>query len=50
MLLDLFHWLHNNMIVVMMAIFIAIAAYAYWPGNRRHIEANGRIPLRDDNP
>ena len=48
MLLDLIHWLQRNMIVVMMAIFIVIAIIAYWPGNKKQLEDDGRIPLRDD--
>jgi len=32
----------------LMAIFLAIIAAVYWPGNRGRMEEYGSIPLRDD--
>ncbi|CCG42908.1 cbb3-type cytochrome oxidase subunit 3 [Magnetospirillum molischianum] len=32
----------------LMAVFIAIIAAVYWPGNRKRLEEHGSIPLRDD--
>lgn len=34
--------------VVVFVIFAAIVAWAYWPKHRARFEADGRIPLRDD--
>ncbi|HKM62634.1 MAG TPA: cbb3-type cytochrome c oxidase subunit 3 [Acidisphaera sp.] len=48
MLLDVIQWLQRNMIVLMMAIFVVITIIAYWPGHKRQLEEDGRIPLRDD--
>jgi|YNPMSStandDraft_1061717.scaffolds.fasta_scaffold01464_2 cytochrome c oxidase cbb3-type subunit 4 len=28
-------------------LFVGIVAWAFWPGNRRRLEAHGRIPLDD---
>jgi len=35
--------------VWMVLLFAGIAAYAFWPANRRRFDALGRIPLEDDN-
>jgi len=29
-------------------IFMGIAAWAYWPGNRQKFEKDAQIPLHDD--
>jgi cbb3-type cytochrome oxidase subunit 3 len=34
--------------VVVFVAFAAIVAWAYWPKHRARFEADGRIPLRDD--
>jgi cytochrome c oxidase cbb3-type subunit 4 len=34
--------------VVVVAVFIGIVAWAYWPKHRARFEADGQIPLRDD--
>lgn len=34
----------------LMAIFIGIAVWAFWPRNRKRFEDASRIPLRDDEP
>ena len=34
--------------VVVLVIFTAIVAWVYWPRHRKRFEADGRIPLRDD--
>ena len=31
-----------------MILFLAIVAYAFWPGMRETFERHGRIPLDDD--
>lgn len=35
-------------LVWLMALFIGIVVYAYWPGNKRRMERHGRIPFKDD--
>ena len=34
--------------VVVFVVFGAIVAWAYWPKHRKRFEADGYIPLRDD--
>jgi cbb3-type cytochrome oxidase subunit 3 len=34
--------------VVVFLLFSAIVAWAYWPKQRKRFEADGHIPLRDD--
>jgi cytochrome c oxidase cbb3-type subunit 4 len=29
-------------------LFAGIVAWAFWPGNKKRLEAQGRIPLEDD--
>lgn len=40
--------LHTFWTVWMVAIFVGIIVYAFWPGNRGHFETASRIPLQDD--
>ncbi len=35
--------------VWMVLLFVGIATYAFWPGNRQRFDALARIPLDDDN-
>ena len=35
-------------VVWLMAIFIGIVAWAFWPKRKQQLEAHGRIPLDDD--
>jgi cbb3-type cytochrome oxidase subunit 3 len=37
-------------VVWLIAIFVSIAVWAYWPRNRKRFEAHARIPLRDGEP
>jgi cytochrome c oxidase cbb3-type subunit 4 len=32
----------------MIVSFGAVVAWAYWPGNRRRFEEDGRIPFKED--
>lgn len=32
----------------LLALFVGIVAWAYWPRRRRQLEQHGKIPLRDD--
>ncbi len=34
----------------LMAVFIGIVVWAFWPRNRKRFEEASRIPLRDDEP
>lgn len=47
-LLSILPLLEHYSIVVMMLLFIALVARAYWPSRRAELEAQGRIPLQDD--
>jgi cbb3-type cytochrome oxidase subunit 3 len=42
------HWLEHYSVVWMMAVFVAIVAVTYWPGRKKKIEQQGRIPFEDD--
>ena len=35
-------------VVWLMALFIGIVAWAFWPKRKQQLEAHGRIPLDDD--
>lgn len=41
-------WLRIHSIIVVMASFVVLAIWTYWPSNRSKLEQNGAIPLRDD--
>jgi cytochrome c oxidase cbb3-type subunit IV len=40
--------LRSLWVVWLMALFIGIVAWVYWPRRKREMEDHGRIPLRDD--
>jgi len=46
--LSLLQDLQSPFSVVMLAVFVAIVAWAYAPRRRRSMEDHARIPLRDD--
>lgn len=35
-------------VVWFMAVFVAIAVWAYWPRNKSRLQAHARIPLDDE--
>ena len=43
-----FEFVRSLWVVWLMAIFIGIVAWAFWPSNKKRLEAHGRIPLDDD--
>ena len=47
---ELYAVLKSLWVVWLMGIFLAIAVWAYWPSNKRRLQAHGRIPLDDDAP
>jgi cbb3-type cytochrome oxidase subunit 3 len=47
-LMDVIQFLQRNSIVAMVAAFLAIAVWAYWPSNRSEIEKDAQIPFRDE--
>jgi cytochrome c oxidase cbb3-type subunit 4 len=44
----IYEWLRSLWVVWLMAVFIGIVAWVYWPKRKREMEEHGRIPLRDD--
>ena len=36
--------------VIVMAIFLGIAFWAYWPKNKGRFQADAEIPFREDDP
>ncbi len=47
---ELVELLRSLWVVWLMALFIGIAVWAFWPRNRKRFERYGEIPLRDDVP
>ncbi len=47
---EFYTWLRSLWVVWLMAIFVGIVAWAYWPRRKTELDAHGRIPLRDDDP
>ncbi|SMF40466.1 cytochrome c oxidase cbb3-type subunit 4 [Tistlia consotensis] len=47
---ELSHFMRNLWVVWLMAIFVGIVAWAYWPSRRRRqsLQEQANIPLRDD--
>ena len=41
-------FLRSFWVVWLMALFLAIVAWAYWPSRKARLERHGRIPLEDD--
>jgi cytochrome c oxidase cbb3-type subunit IV len=37
-------------LVWLVAIFVGICAWVFWPGRRRTMRRHAEIPLRDDDP
>lgn len=44
----LYETLRSLWVVWLMAIFLGIIAWVYWPGRKSELEQQGRIPLDDD--
>ena len=45
---DLFAYMQRNSIVVVMAVFVLILLWTYWPSRKAEVESHGRIPLDDE--
>jgi cbb3-type cytochrome oxidase subunit 3 len=41
-------WLGQYSVVPVTAVFVLMVVATYWPGRRREMERNARIPLDDD--
>ena len=35
-------------LLLFMAIFVGVVIYAFWPGNKKRFEEEGKIPLQKD--
>ena len=35
-------------LVLFVAVFVAIVAYVFWPGNKKKFDEAARLPLEDD--
>ena len=46
-LTELYQVLRSLWVVWLMALFLGIAVWAYWPSRRREMDECGRIPLND---
>ncbi len=42
------HFVATAWTPIFVAIFVAIMAYALWPGNRRKFDDAAKMPLRED--
>jgi len=47
---DIYHFANALWPLWGMILFLAIVAYAFWPGQRAKLERHSRIPLDDDKP
>ncbi|GEO82449.1 cbb3-type cytochrome oxidase subunit 3 [Pararhodospirillum oryzae] len=41
-------WARPLWLLWLMAVFIGIVAWVFWPANRERLEHQGSLPLRDD--
>ncbi|HKO08837.1 MAG: cbb3-type cytochrome oxidase subunit 3 [Alphaproteobacteria bacterium] len=46
-IMDLYSHLATAIMVVLVFVFAAIVAWAYWPRHKARFEKDGQIPLRD---
>jgi len=47
-LTTLAHWFQAHSILVMLAIFVGMAAWVYWPSRKGEMERHAQIPLEDE--
>jgi cytochrome c oxidase cbb3-type subunit 4 len=47
---DIYHLANALWPVWGMILFLGIAAWAFWPSNKKKCEGYGQIPLNDDKP
>jgi cytochrome c oxidase cbb3-type subunit 4 len=45
---EIVYWARQLWVLWLMLLFLAIVAWAYWPGRRKKMEEHARIPLQDD--
>ena len=44
----IYEWLRSLWVVWLMAVFVGIVVWVYWPRRKREMEEHAQIPLRDD--
>lgn len=44
---EVYQWLRSLWLVWLMALFIGIVVWTYWPKRKAEMEKQGRIPLED---
>ncbi len=44
----LIQWLQQRSVVPVMLVFVLMVVATYWPGRKREMERNARIPFDDD--
>ena len=47
-IMPIVQWMQHHSVVLMVAIFLVILGFTYWPNQRSRIERHGQIPLEDD--
>jgi cytochrome c oxidase cbb3-type subunit IV len=45
---DAYGWVLSLWQLWLFILFVAIVAWVFWPKNKRRLERQGEIPLRDD--
>ena len=45
----IYEFLRSFWVLWLMAIFLGIVAWAYWPKRKHEMEEHGRIPFKDEN-
>ncbi len=48
MLEQIYLTIRSLWVVWLLAVFVGIVAWAYWPSRRRELQDHANIPLRDD--
>ena len=48
MLQTVYEWANALWVVWLMLLFLGIVAWVFWPKRKKELEAQGRIPLEDD--
>ena len=46
--MSIIEWMERGSVVLMLVVFVSILLTTYWPGRKRGIERDGRIPLDDE--
>lgn len=46
--MDTVLWIRAHVVAPLVLVFVWLLLTVYWPGQKKRVEANASIPLRDD--